>query len=45
MDLLGNETGDGLDYRGFRRRAAPADRAAEFGATTAGAVYKRPPFL
>ncbi len=30
MDLLGSETGNRLDYRGFPRRAEPADRSAEF---------------
>ena len=34
MTLLGRATGDRLNYRGFQRRAAPADRSAAFWDTT-----------
>ena len=35
MTLLELKIGTRLDYRGFQRRAAPADRSAAFGDTTA----------
>ena len=38
MTLLGSETGNRLDYRGFQRRAAPADRSAYFCDTTGSSL-------
>ena len=43
MTLLEVETGNRLDYRGFPRRAALADRSAAFWDTTGYLAWSGPP--